>query len=49
MQNYCSLAPIQTDMDKFLTFFQEHFRIYQKILKRISKTSKSEHAVLSLN
>jgi hypothetical protein len=44
MQNFNSLASTQTDIAKFLTIFQENFRIFQKILKRIS-----EYAVLSLN
>jgi hypothetical protein len=30
MQNFSSPASTQTDIDKFLTFFQENFRIFQK-------------------
>jgi hypothetical protein len=28
LQNFSSLASIQTDLDKFLTFFQEKFKIF---------------------
>jgi hypothetical protein len=33
MQNFNYLASTQTDIAKLLTFFQENFRIFQKILK----------------
>jgi hypothetical protein len=49
MQNFNSLASTQTDIAKFWTFFQENFKVFLKILKRISKNSKSEYAVFSLN
>jgi hypothetical protein len=39
MQNFNFLAVTQTDLDKFLTFFQEKFQIF---LKKISKFSNSE-------
>jgi preprotein translocase subunit Sss1 len=44
MENFSSPASIQTGLDKILTFFQENNRIFQKILKLISKNSKSEYA-----
>jgi hypothetical protein len=30
MQNFSSLASSQTDLDKFLTIFEENFRIFQE-------------------
>jgi hypothetical protein len=30
MQNFSSLASIQTDLDTFLTIFEENFRIFQE-------------------
>jgi hypothetical protein len=32
MQNFCSLAYTQTDLDKFLTIFEENSRNFQKNL-----------------
>jgi hypothetical protein len=49
MPDFSSPASIQTDLDKFLTFFQESFRIFQKILKPILKNLKSEYAILCSN
>jgi hypothetical protein len=30
MSNFSSLPATQTDLDQFLTFFQENFRVFQK-------------------
>jgi hypothetical protein len=30
MPNFSSLPATQTDLDKFLTFFQENFRVFQE-------------------
>jgi hypothetical protein len=49
MQNFYSLASTQTDITKIWIFFHENFKKFQKILKQVSKNSKSEYAVLSLN
>jgi hypothetical protein len=47
MQNFSfPSASIQTD--KFLTFFQENFKKFQKILKRNSKNSKTEFKLAKL-
>jgi hypothetical protein len=43
------LSSFYPDLAKFLTFFTEIFRIFQKNLEQISKNSKSEYAVLCLN
>jgi hypothetical protein len=46
MQNFSSLTWTQTDLDIFLTIFEENSKIFQKkTLKRIPKNSKSEYAV----
>jgi hypothetical protein len=38
MQNFSSLASTQTDFDKFLTIFEENFRIFQeKLLSEFKK------------
>jgi hypothetical protein len=36
------VASTQPDLDKFFTLYKKKFRIFQKILKRISLSSKSE-------
>jgi hypothetical protein len=42
MQNFSSLACTQTDLDKFLTIFEENFRIFQENSQANSKKSKPE-------
>jgi hypothetical protein len=37
MQNFNSLACTQTDFDKFLTIFEENFRIFQENSEANSK------------
>jgi ribosomal protein S17E len=37
MQNFSSLASTQTDLDKFLTIFEENSRIFQENSKANSK------------
>jgi hypothetical protein len=46
MQNFNSLASTQTDIANFLTFFQENFRIIQKIQKILFINSKTEYEIL---
>jgi hypothetical protein len=48
MQNFSSLACTQMDLDKFLTIFEEHFRIFQENCLANSKISKPEYAILYL-
>jgi uncharacterized HAD superfamily protein len=48
MQNFSSLACTQTDLDKFLTIFEENFRIFQENSEANSKKTKPEYAILYL-
>jgi hypothetical protein len=46
MQSFSSVVSIQTDLDKFLTIFDENSSI--KTLKQIPENSKSEYAIFHL-
>jgi hypothetical protein len=47
-QNGVNSACTQTNLDKFLTIFEENFRTFNKTLKRIPKQSKPEYVILCL-
>jgi hypothetical protein len=40
MPNFSALSATQTDLDKFLTFFQENFRVFQENSKANFKKVK---------
>jgi hypothetical protein len=48
MQNFSSLACTQTDLDIFLTIFEENFRIFQENSLEIPQNSKPEYSILNL-
>jgi hypothetical protein len=45
MQNFSSLACTQTDLDKFLTIFEENIRIFQENSLANFKNAKPEYAL----
>jgi hypothetical protein len=48
MQNFSSLAYTQSDLDTFLTIFEENFEIFQENSLANLKTSKPEYTMLYL-
>jgi hypothetical protein len=45
MPNFSSLPATETDLDKFLTFFQENFRVFQE--KSLANFKKIKFLVLT--
>jgi hypothetical protein len=48
MQNFSSLACTQTDLDKFLTFFEEKSRIFQENSEANSKNFQTCNFIFNL-